>query len=101
VRVRVTLAAVLVVGVALVSGALVLVALLGSVLTKQVCADARERASQLASTVAASGAASTSTELVQLIDRSGRRVRGAFRSNLLDLQRISSSRPRRWNPAAR
>jgi signal transduction histidine kinase len=72
VRVRVTLAAVLVVGLALVTGALVLVALLGSVLTKQVCEDARERASQLASTVAASGAASTSTELVQLIDGSGR-----------------------------
>ncbi len=71
-RVRVTLAAVLVLGVALVTGALVLVALLGSVLTKQVCEDARERASQLASTVAASGASSTGTEFVQVIDRSGR-----------------------------
>lgn len=47
VRVRVTLAAVLVVGLALVAGALILVALLGTVLTDQVCADARERAAQL------------------------------------------------------
>ena len=78
-RARVTLAAVVVVGIALVSGALVLVALLGSVLTKQVCEDARERASQLASTVAASGAASTNTELVQLIDGSGRVVGSAQR----------------------
>ncbi|TCO43656.1 signal transduction histidine kinase [Kribbella antiqua] len=64
-RVRVTLAAVLVVGLALVAGALVLVALLGAVLTDQVCADARERASQ----VAASGVAdqSTARELVQLV----------------------------------
>lgn len=74
VRVRVTLAAVLVVGLALVAGALVLVGLLGSVLTDQVCADARERATRLASTVAVLGAEvepSTSSELVQVVDRSG------------------------------
>jgi signal transduction histidine kinase len=74
VRVRVTLAAVLVVGLALVAGALTLVALLGSVLTDQVCADARERASVMASTVAASGPSSvlsTRSELVQVLDRSG------------------------------
>jgi signal transduction histidine kinase len=76
VRVRVTLAAVLVVGLALVAGALVLVALLGSVLTDQVCTDARQRASQLASAVAASGATvqkppPAGAELVQFLDRSG------------------------------
>ncbi|MEI8410847.1 MULTISPECIES: sensor histidine kinase [unclassified Kribbella] len=73
-RVRVTLAAVVVVGLALVTGALVLVALLGSVLTDQVCADARQRASQLASAVAASGATAqqpAGAELVQFLDRSG------------------------------
>ncbi|GAA0947157.1 hypothetical protein GCM10009554_43770 [Kribbella koreensis] len=70
VRVRVTLAAVLVVGLALVAGALVLVALLGSVLTDQVCADARERASQLAM---GDGAVNSSRpgEIVQWADRSG------------------------------
>ncbi|MFG1820300.1 sensor histidine kinase [Kribbella sp. NPDC049174] len=69
-RIRVTLAAVLVVGVALVAGAVVLVALLGSVLTAQVCTEARERASQLSSDSAVR-TSSTSAELVQLIDRSG------------------------------
>lgn len=70
VRVRVTLAAVLVVGLALVAGAFVLVALLSSALTDQVCADARERAAQLASSRPGSSA-STPGELVQLIDASG------------------------------
>ncbi|MFC9689118.1 sensor histidine kinase [Kribbella sp. NPDC056951] len=74
VRVRVTLAAVLVVGLALVAGAFVLVALLGSVLTDQVCADARERAAQLASGSAGlPGTAGNSrpSELIQWVDRSG------------------------------
>jgi signal transduction histidine kinase len=73
VRVRVTLAAVLVVGLALVAGALVLVALLGSVLTDQVCGDARERASQLAARPDGPGVldGSRPSELVQWIDRSG------------------------------
>jgi signal transduction histidine kinase len=73
VRVRVTLAAVLVVGLALVAGALVLVALLGSVLTDQVCADARERATQLASSPDRPSTANGSrpSELVQWVDRSG------------------------------
>jgi signal transduction histidine kinase len=72
VRVRVTLAAVLVVGSALIAGAFALVALLGSVLTDQVCADARERASQVASTLTGSGPVPrTSSELVQVVDGSG------------------------------
>jgi signal transduction histidine kinase len=70
VRVRVTLAAVLVVGFALVTGALVLVALLGSVLTDQVCRAAQDRAVQLAATPAAVLEPS-STESVQVIDRAG------------------------------
>ncbi|TCO12217.1 signal transduction histidine kinase [Kribbella steppae] len=69
-RIRVTLAAVLVVGFALVTGAFILVALLGSVLTAQVCTEARERASQLSDTPAVR-VSSTRGELVQLIDRSG------------------------------
>ncbi|MFI7063814.1 sensor histidine kinase [Kribbella sp. NPDC050124] len=68
-RIRVTLAAVLVVGLALVAGAFVLVALLGSVLTAQVCTEARERAAELSSGSART--ASTSAEIVQLVDRSG------------------------------
>ncbi|WP_020391918.1 sensor histidine kinase [Kribbella catacumbae] len=75
VRVRVTLAAVLVVGLALVAGAFVLVALLSSALTDQVCADARERAGQLASTVAGSDArVSTPGELIQFVDSAGKVV---------------------------
>ncbi|MFF0267060.1 sensor histidine kinase [Kribbella sp. NPDC004536] len=73
-RIRVTLAAVLVVGVALVGGALVLVAMLGSVLTGQVCADARDRANQLAA--AGDPVPSTATEIVQVVDRSGQLVDG-------------------------
>ena len=78
-RVRVTVTAVLVVGLALVAGALVLVALLGSVLTDQVCGDAHDRAAQVAaslgtSTTAAGSPSSTGTELVQLIDRGGQVV---------------------------
>lgn len=72
-RVRVTVAAVLVVGLALVTGALVLVALLGSVLTGQVCQDARTRAAQLAA-ASSPAALSSGTELVQRTDRSGRVV---------------------------
>ncbi|MEU4191787.1 HAMP domain-containing sensor histidine kinase [Kribbella sp. NPDC026611] len=68
-RLRVTLTAVLVLGVALVAGALVLVALLGSVLTDQVCQEARDRAVQLSSS--AERVPSTSSELVQWTDRSG------------------------------
>ena len=72
VRVRVTLAAVLVVGLALVAGAFVLVTLLSSALTDQVCSDARERAGQLATRVDDSGAALlTPGELIQLVDQSG------------------------------
>ena len=71
-RLKVTLLAVLVVGIALVAGGSVLVALLGSALTDQVCQDARARAAQLAaSPSAASRPVSTSRELVQLIDPSG------------------------------
>ncbi|MEU4290051.1 HAMP domain-containing sensor histidine kinase [Kribbella sp. NPDC026596] len=70
-RVRVTLAAVLVVGLALVAGALVLVALLGAVLTDQVCQDTRERAVQLASSATTERPSSTSTELIQWTDRPG------------------------------
>ncbi|MFD3401417.1 sensor histidine kinase [Kribbella sp. NPDC058693] len=73
-RARVTVAAVLVVGLALVGGALILVALLGSVLTDQVCQDARDRAAQLA--VAGGGSSSSTREIVQVTDRSGRLVGG-------------------------
>src|SRR6266545_6764885 len=48
VRVRLTATAVLVVGSALVAGAVVLVALLSSALTDRVCATARERATAIA-----------------------------------------------------
>ncbi|WUJ70148.1 HAMP domain-containing histidine kinase [Kribbella soli] len=65
-RIRVTLAAVLVVGIALVGGALVLVALLGNVLTGQVCQDSRERAVQLAA--GNNRPTSTATELIQWVD---------------------------------
>ncbi|MER7251334.1 HAMP domain-containing sensor histidine kinase [Kribbella sp. NPDC000426] len=65
-RIRVTLAAVLVVGIALVGGALVLVALLGNVLTDQVCQDSRERAAQLAA--GNDRQASTAGELIQWVD---------------------------------
>ncbi|MEV4262532.1 HAMP domain-containing sensor histidine kinase [Kribbella sp. NPDC049584] len=65
-RLRVTLAAVLVVGIALVSGALVLVALLGNVLTGQVCQDSHDRAAQLAS--GNDRQTSTATELIQWTD---------------------------------
>jgi len=76
VRLRVTLAAMLVVGLALVGGALVLVSLLASVLTDQVCQDARSRAGQLAASITTSISSverppSTSGELVQLVDGSG------------------------------
>ena len=75
VRIRLTLAAVLVVGAALVAGSFVLVALLSSALTDQVCAGARERAAQVASVSAAGTAAqavsTTSVEFIQLVDRSG------------------------------
>jgi signal transduction histidine kinase len=85
VRVRVTLAAVLVVGLALVGGALVLVALLGSVLTDQVCADTRERASVLASSAGVSGGvSSTPSELVQVIDSSGQVVGAPGQRRLAD-----------------
>jgi signal transduction histidine kinase len=78
-RVRVTLAAVLVLGFALVAGALVLVALLGSVLTGQVCRDAHDRAEQLAAASTTPGssvapgqpASTTATEIVQWVDRAG------------------------------
>ncbi|GAA1657716.1 HAMP domain-containing sensor histidine kinase [Kribbella alba] len=84
-RVRVTLAAVLVVGLALVAGALVLVALLGSVLTDQVCADTRERASVLASSAGVSrGLSSTPSELVQVIGSSGQVVGAPGQRRLAD-----------------
>jgi signal transduction histidine kinase len=87
VRVRLTLAAVLVVGLALLAGAFVLVALLSSVLTDQVCADARERASQLASSLAVPGAKvdpPISSELVQLINRAGGVVGAPAERRLVD-----------------
>ena len=85
VRVRVTLAAALVVGLALVAGALVLVALLGSVLTDQVCADTRERASVLASSAGVSGGVlSTPSELVQVIGSSGQVVGAPGQRRLAD-----------------
>ncbi|MDX6251153.1 MAG: hypothetical protein QOF10_4513 [Kribbellaceae bacterium] len=85
VRVRVTLAAALVVGLALVAGALVLVALLGSVLTDQVCADTRERASVLASSAGVSGGvSSTPSELVQVIGSSGQVVGAPGQRRLAD-----------------
>jgi signal transduction histidine kinase len=74
IRVRVTVAAALVVGLALVGGALVLVALLASALTDQVCTDARDRAAALSATFSASGVPPVSTspsEPVQVIDQSG------------------------------
>jgi signal transduction histidine kinase len=76
VRVRVTVAAVLVVGLALVGGALVLVALLGSVLTDQVCQATQDRAAQVAASSGWANAATISdgTEIVQVIDRSGQVV---------------------------
>lgn len=74
VRVRVTLAAVLVVGLALVAGAFVLVSLLSSALTDQVCSDARDRAGQLASRPDSTAGLSTPGELIQLVDQSGRVV---------------------------
>ncbi|MFC5262088.1 sensor histidine kinase [Kribbella qitaiheensis] len=83
VRVRVTLAAVLVVGLALVAGALILVALLGSVLTDQVCADTRERAAQL-SLAAPQEVRASGTELVQLVDRSGAVVGASGTQRLAD-----------------
>lgn len=66
-RLRVTVAAVLVVGAALVGGALILVALLGAVLTDQVCQDARDRAGQLAAS--ADRPPSTPGELIQWTDQ--------------------------------
>jgi signal transduction histidine kinase len=66
-RLRVTVAAVLVVGTALVGGALILVALLGAVLTDQVCQDTRERAGQLAAS--ADRPSSTPGELIQWTDQ--------------------------------
>ncbi len=83
VRVRVTLAAVLVVGLALVTGALILVNLLGSVLTDQVCADARERAAQLSLAVP-QDVRSSGTELAQLVDRSGAVVGPSKQNRLAD-----------------
>ena len=81
VRVRLTLIAVLVVGLALVAGSFALVTMLSSVLTDQVCADARERASQLATRLGAGGEAvpSTTNELIQVIDADGKVVGGAPR----------------------
>ncbi|MFG1625226.1 sensor histidine kinase [Kribbella sp. NPDC049227] len=64
-RLRVTITAVLVLGLALVAGALVLVALLGSVLTDQVCQDARDRAAQLSSATGTGRPQSTNSELIQ------------------------------------
>ncbi|MEV0283741.1 HAMP domain-containing sensor histidine kinase [Kribbella sp. NPDC050820] len=84
-RIRVTLAAVLVVGLALLAGAFVLVTLLGSVLTAQVCTAVRERAAELSGS--AVRASSTSTELVQVIDRSGVVVGGR------DIGRLASPGP--------
>lgn len=68
-----TLAAVLVVGLALVAGAFVLVTLLSSALTDQVCADARERARQVATRPVVSQV-STPGELIQLVDSAGKVV---------------------------
>jgi signal transduction histidine kinase len=73
-RVRLTVTAILVVGAALIAGSFVLVALLSSALTDQVCAGARARASELATSLAGANAAAvsaTSIELVQLVDSSG------------------------------
>ncbi|NUR94016.1 MAG: HAMP domain-containing histidine kinase [Kribbellaceae bacterium] len=70
-----TLAAVLAVSVALVAGALILVVLLGSVLTKQECADAKQRATQLAAERVPSPG--VPGELVQWIASDGSIVGGA------------------------
>ncbi|HEU4946894.1 MAG TPA: HAMP domain-containing sensor histidine kinase [Kribbella sp.] len=74
VRLRLTLTAVLVVGTALVAGSFVLVALLSSALTEQVCSAARARAVEVATAPAAVRGRPTSAssfEIVQLVDRSG------------------------------
>src|SRR5262245_56040619 len=65
-RLRVTLGAVLIVGAALVGGAVVLVALLGSVLTGQVCSEVKARAAVVAA--AAEVPLSSADELVRVVD---------------------------------
>jgi signal transduction histidine kinase len=74
-RVRLTITAVLVVGAALVAGAFVLVSLLSSALTEQVCTGARERAREVAFQVSAESGwmvtLGTSEELVQVVDATG------------------------------
>lgn len=65
-RLRLTIVAVVLVGVAVAGGAAVLVSLLGDALTDQVCATARERAGEVAN-----GAPATSGELSQVLGTDG------------------------------
>ncbi|MET9272067.1 HAMP domain-containing sensor histidine kinase [Kribbella sp. NPDC003557] len=84
VRLRLTLIATLVVGGALVAGGFVLVGLLSSALTDQVCAATGERAAYLASTAAPEVDAPPSVELVQYLDRSGAVVGRSDAARLAD-----------------
>jgi signal transduction histidine kinase len=79
VRVRLTVIAVLVVGLALVAGATVFVSLLGDALTDQVCSAARQRATEAARQLPGTEtvAFGTSTELLQAVDASGNVVAGS------------------------
>jgi signal transduction histidine kinase len=80
VRMRATLAALLVVGVAMVFGVAVLLAVLRELLTEEVAAAARARASEIATQVASNDldevilAADPDDELVQVVDGRGRVV---------------------------
>jgi signal transduction histidine kinase len=70
VRLRLTIASMLLVGAAVVGGAVVLVALLGGALTDQVCAAAQERAGQIAAELSAGRPVppGSDDELLQLPD---------------------------------
>lgn len=71
IRVRLTVTAVLVVGAALVGGAAVLVWLLGSALTDQVCAAAREQAERTAAAVDRGEPLGASAQVTQVLDAGG------------------------------
>jgi len=76
VRARLTATAVLVVGIALVAGGAALVWVLGSALTDQVCATAKDRAAEIAAQVAHgnNSGLGTAGELVRVVDATGRVV---------------------------
>jgi len=78
VRARLTATAVLVVGIALVAGGAALVWVLGSALTDQVCATAKDRAAEIAAQVAHgnSSGLGTAGELVRVVIRSTDGVHG-------------------------